>query len=174
MIACLQHAYEDGSQVFVMGNGGSAATASHMAVDLGKTVLPIQSNGTRRFRVTSLTDNVPWITAVANDLGYEQVFAEQLRNHVAPGDVVIAITGSGNSPNVVEGVRVASDHGATTVALLGFDGGVVKDMVDLHVLVRSDHYGFIEDVHAMLSHLVTAFFKTRIGLSLLDQPLTTS
>jgi len=174
VIACLEEAYEAGRHLFVMGNGGSAATASHMAVDLGKTVLPVPSNGARRFRVTSLTDNVPWMTAIANDLGYQHVFAEQLRNHVEAGDVVIAITGSGNSPNIVEGVRVAAEHGATTIALLGFDGGAVKDLVDLHVLVRSDHYGFIEDVHAMLSHLVTAYFKARIGLSLLDERLTTS
>ncbi len=173
VIACLERAYEDGSQVFVMGNGGSAATASHMAVDLGKTVLPADSNGTRRFRVTSLTDNVPWMTAIANDLGYEHVFAEQLRNHISPGDVVVAITGSGNSPNIVEGVRVALEHGATTIGLLGFDGGAVKDLVDLYVLVRSDHYGFVEDVHSMLSHLVTAYFKARIAFSLLDEPLPT-
>ncbi len=126
VIACLERAYEDGSQVFVMGNGGSAATASHMAVDLGKTVLPADSNGTRRFRVTSLTDNVPWMTAIANDLGYEHVFAEQLRNHISPGDVVVAITGSGNSPNIVEGVRVALEHGATTIGLRAAPHEVIK------------------------------------------------
>ena len=161
MMGCLEDAYREGRQVFIIGNGGSAATASHMACDLGKNTLRIENKETaRRFRVMALTDNVPWITALANDLGYEHVFSEQLKNLVQEGDLVIAISGSGNSSNIVEGVRVAKALGAKVVGILGFDGGKVREMVDVSVVVKGNEYGYIEDIHMVLDHLATKYFNT--------------
>lgn len=161
VIGCLESAYQHQKQVFIIGNGGSAATASHMACDLGKNCLPRSAGGNMlRFRVVALTDNVPWMTALANDLGYKYIFSEQLKNLAHDGDLVVVISGSGNSPNIVEGVTVAKTLGATVVGILGFDGGVVREMVDAYVLVNSDNYGYIEDVHLILDHLFTAHFRT--------------
>jgi D-sedoheptulose 7-phosphate isomerase len=163
VIQCLEQAYRQGKQVFIIGNGGSAATASHMACDLSKNTLPqVASDAIRRFRVIALTDNVSWITALANDLGYESVFAEQLKNLVKNSDLVIAISGSGNSPNIVEGLKVAKALGAKTIGLLGFDGGECKSIVDLHVIVNAADYGYIEDVHMVLDHVITAWFRAEV------------
>lgn len=109
----------------------------------------------------SLTDNVPWMTALANDLGYEHIFSEQLKNLVQEGDLVIAITGSGNSRNIVEGVKAAKAMGAKVVGLLGFDGGEVQGMVDACVVVENMKYGYIEDIHLILNHLVVEYFQAR-------------
>jgi len=164
VIGYLEEAHREGRQVFIIGNGGSAATASHMACDLGKNILPREGRETtRRFRVMALTDNVPWITALANDLGYEHIFAEQLKNLVQEGDLVIVISGSGNSPNIVEGVRVARALGAKVVGILGFDGGKVREIVDACVIVGNENYGYIEDVHMSLDHLFTAYFRTLLA-----------
>lgn len=162
---CLERAYRDEAQVFIIGNGGSAATASHMACDLAKNVLPRERGAcSRSFRVLALTDNVSWTTALANDLGYEHIFSEQLRSIVREGDWVIAISGSGNSPNVVEGVRMAKALGAKTLGILGFDGGSVKELVDVYVLVEDFNYECVEDVHVILSHLITSYLRRTIGL----------
>jgi D-sedoheptulose 7-phosphate isomerase len=135
-----------------------------MACDLSKTILGRKRHdGAKGFRVIALGDNGPGLTAWANDVGYERVFAEPLRNWVDKGDVVIAITGSGNSPNVVEAVKTAKAQGAKTIALLGFDGGLVKQLVDAYILVESDRYGHIEDVHLALNHLITAYFEVFIS-----------
>lgn len=162
VIRCLDEAYREGKQVFIIGNGGSAATASHMACDLGKVILPEEGDAKPRFRVMALTDNVPWITALANDLGYEYVFAEQLKNLLHKGDLVIAFSGSGNSPNIIEGIRVAKSLGAKVLGILGFDGGKAGEMVDSSIIVRSEQYGYIEDVHLVLDHLVTGYFRTSL------------
>jgi D-sedoheptulose 7-phosphate isomerase len=160
LVAELQRAYAEGRQVFIIGNGGSAATASHFACDLAKTILgrPIDRRA-KLFRVISLVDNMALITAWANDFSFDDVFAEQLRLLGQPGDVLVAITGSGNSPNVLAAVDVAKQLGIRTVGLLGFDGGLVKDRLDTCVVVHSDHYGHIEDMHMMLVHLTTAYFS---------------
>ena len=123
----LQQAYDGDRQIFIVGNGGSGATASHMACDLAKTALgPKQmDNATRRFRVMSMTDNVPLITALANDFGYEHIFSEQLNLFARPADLLLVISGSGNSPNVVKAVELAKGMGLRTAGLLGFDGGKV-------------------------------------------------
>lgn len=163
VIRYLEEAYRKGKQIFIIGNGGSAATASHMACDLGKITSPESDNAAWRFRVTSLTDNVPWITALANDLGYEYVFSEQLKNLLHKGDMVIAISGSGNSPNIIEGIREAKFLGATVLGILGFDGGKALGMVDASILVRSENYGHVEDVHMVLDHLITAYFHTLLA-----------
>ena len=159
LITALETAHRNRRHVFIAGNGGSAATASHMACDLNKTV-----NGNElhapgpRFHVVSLADNVPWMTAIANDLGYDYVFSEQLHNLCEAEDLLIAITGSGNSPNVIEAVKIAKSLGAKVFGILGFDGGIIRELVDEYVLVESNHYGFIEDIHMVLDHLVTAYF----------------
>ncbi len=154
----LYSAYLQGSKVLIIGNGGSAATASHMACDLTKGVFRFASASSglnRRFKVLALTDNVPLITAWANDTDYTRVFVEQLRIHVDSGDVVIAISGSGNSPNIVEAVKLAQALGATTIGILGFDGGALRDLVHASILVPSDDYGIIEPVHLALDHVLT-------------------
>ena len=146
-------AQRDGRHVYVLGNGGSAATASHLACDLSKATVV---SGRRRLRVTALSDNVALLTAWANDTSFDRVFAEPLLNHLDPGDVVIAISASGNSPNVVEAVRVANDMRATTVGLLGFTGGRLLEMVSVSLCVRSHDYGVVEDCHMVLGHAITA------------------
>lgn len=163
-ITRIERAYDDGHQIFIAGNGGSAATASHMACDLGKTTLGrAPAPGTRRFRAIALTDNMPLVTAWGNDVSYDQVFAEQLRNLANPNDLLIVITASGNSPNILEAVRAARELGVVTLGLLGFDGGAVKGLLDHSVVARSDDYGHIEDAHTVLNHLITAFFKRRLA-----------
>jgi D-sedoheptulose 7-phosphate isomerase len=117
----------------------------------------------RRFRAIALTDNMPLITAWGNDSSYELVFAEQLRNLAHNDDLLVVITGSGNSTNIVEAVRVARQLGLSTIGLLGFEGGVVKGMLDHSIVVASNNYGYIEDAHMVLNHLVTEYFKRAIG-----------
>ena len=156
----VERAYRDDRQVFVIGNGGSATTASHMACDLAKNIYPARAlAGIRRFRVLSLTDNVGLITALANDCGYDRVFAEQLSYYVRPGDLVIAISASGNSPNVLEALVAARAAGARTAALLGFDGGRARELADLAVVIDSRDYGHVEDAHLVVNHLVTAWMR---------------
>jgi len=159
-IAYFQSAYEAGQQVFIIGNGGSAATASHMACDLAKSVLGRANQPqTPRFRAIALTDNMPLVTAWGNDASYELVFAEQLRNLANSGDLLVVITGSGNSTNIVEAVRAARELGVTAIGLLGFEGGAVRALLDHSVIVPSNNYGYIEDAHMILNHLVTEYFK---------------
>lgn len=129
-----------------------------MACDLAKTVFGKKLDRTRRrFRVMSLTDNVPFITAVANDFGYEHVFTEQLVVSARRGDLLVVITGSGNSPNVVAAVRMAREMSLRTAGLLGFDGGEVLPLLDTPVLIPDFSYGFVEDLHMVLDHLATAY-----------------
>ena len=162
-VAELERAYREDRQIFIVGNGGSAATASHMACDLAKTVLGQQPDPTtRRFRVMALTDNVPLITAIANDVGYEHVFTEQLARFACRGDVLVVITGSGNSPNVVNAVRMARERGLRTAGLLGFDGGQVLPLLDTPLLIPDFSYGFVEDLHMVLDHLTTAYFSRQL------------
>jgi len=154
--AILERSRTDGRTIFLMGNGGSAATASHIALDLGKgTIRP----GAPRLRAIALTDNVPVLTAWANDTSYERVFAAQLETWVRPGDVVIAISSRGRSPIVLEAVRRARTMGAVTIGLSGFDGGVLKDLVDLSLVVPSDVVGQIEDAHLAIGHILTSILS---------------
>jgi D-sedoheptulose 7-phosphate isomerase len=155
----LFRAYQHDKQVFVVGNGGSAATASHMACDLGKNT--IQAN-VARFRIMSLTDNTPLLSALANDLGYDAVFAEQLMNLIRRGDVLVAITGSGSSANVVEAMRYSRSRGATVIALVGFEGGDAAELADEYILVPSDDYGLVEDVHMILNHVLVGYFREKL------------
>ena len=148
-------ARSEGSTVFVCGNGGSAATASHFATDLGKGASYGQPE---RFRVVALTDSVPTITAYANDVGYEVVFAEQLRGLGKPRDVLVTISGSGTSPNIIRAIEAARDLQLDVISLTGFAGGESGPISDIHVNVPSDHMGRIEDVHMALCHVAAFAF----------------
>jgi len=158
----LLEAKRDRRTVYVLGNGGSAATASHLASDLCRTEA---GTGRRGLRAICLTDNVAAFTAVANDTGFETAFAELLALQVRQGDVVIAISGSGSSPNVLQGVEVARRRGATTVALVGFGGGELAALVDLAVCLECRHYGVAEDLHLALAHMIAIYMAgpRRIG-----------
>jgi D-sedoheptulose 7-phosphate isomerase len=156
----LFRAYQNGKQVLTLGNGGSASTASHMSADLGKNT--IQAN-MRRFRVLSLNDNVSLLTALANDKGYENVFSEQISNLIRPGDLLIVISASGDSPNVLEAIRCAQSRSAGVAGLLGFGGGQAARMVDVPIVVASSDYGIVEDVHLIINHILVEHFQLRLG-----------
>jgi len=151
LIELLLGALQADRQVLIMGNGGSAATASHFVNDFNKGV---SEKLGRRFRFICLNDNVSTLMAIANDIGFEQVFEFQLRNYLSPGDVVIGISGSGNSENVVRAMEYANTQGAHTVGLLGFDGGRLARIVKLPIIIRSDNMQHVEDLHLLLDHLV--------------------
>jgi D-sedoheptulose 7-phosphate isomerase len=155
----LIEAYENSRMIFLFGNGGSAALASHLACDLGKGTV----NGSgRRFRVLSLTDNVPLMTAWANDAHYEDIFAEQLENYVRPQDIAFAISGSGNSPNVLNALKTARRAGAVTIGLGGFQGGQMKNLCDLCLVVPSDNMQMIEDLHLCIAHALFTRIRRRL------------
>ena len=142
-------------QVFVFGNGGSAANASHFVTDLGKGA---SDKVGRRFRCLSINDNVSWITAIGNDYAYEDVFVRQLENYARPGDLVMAMSVSGNSPNVVKALDWAKRHGVFTVALVGGKRGRLAEIADLPVVIDSHHYGRVEDAHMAICHMVCYAF----------------
>jgi D-sedoheptulose 7-phosphate isomerase len=150
----LRTARDGGAQVFIAGNGGSAATATHWVNDLGKAT---QKSGRTRFRVIGLADNISWFSALANDEGYERVFAGQLENLARPGDVLAVISASGNSPNLVRAVEHARAAGMTSIAFLGFDGGRLLDLVDEAFWVRTPpgEYGLVESMHSVACDIVT-------------------
>ena len=142
--------YNQNGQIFVMGNGGSAATASHIANDLGKGTAHLG----HRLRVISLTDNVSTMTAWSNDACYEDVFVEQLKGLANPGDLVIGISASGNSENVLRAIRHANAIRCKTIGWTGFGGGQLAEITDISVIVDSHEYGPVEDVHLMLNHIL--------------------
>lgn len=151
----LAEAHRRDRSVYVCGNGGSAATASHLAVDLGKNT----PNGPGpRMRILSLTDNVPWLTALANDRGYEDCFSEQLRNYLRPDDVVIGISASGNSDNVVRAFELARANNAHRLALVGFDGGHLDRLATHRIWVDSWDYGIVESMHLIVVHMLVSMF----------------
>jgi len=163
IISALLKAYKDNSQIFIMGNGGSASLASHFACDLSKgTLQNVHDDNEKRFRVISLTDNIALMTAYSNDLGYEHVFSQQLKNLVNEGDVVIGISASGNSKNVINAISLAKKSKAVSIGLLGFDGGKLKEIVDLKLWVNKDNYGIVEDVHSSLQHMICFAVKERV------------
>lgn len=157
----LDDARARGANIFFMGNGGSAATASHFANDLGKGA---SVDGCKPFRAVSLADNVALITALANDEGYDRIFTAQLEKLLGEGDVVVAISASGNSPNIVKAVEYANSVGAVTVGLTGFSGGRLKEVAQhcIHVETPKGEYGPVEDVHMILDHLVTTYLKMKL------------
>lgn len=163
----LYQACRDERRVFIFGNGGSAALASHLACDLGKGTHPISAIGgsagaPRRLKVISLTDNVPMISAWANDASYEDVFAEQMENFIEPGDVAFGISGSGNSPNVLKALQLARQRRAVTVGFTG-QGGKMIELLDYAVVVPSRHMQLIEDAHLIMAHMVFLDLKARLS-----------
>lgn len=174
VLRLLEEAYLNGHRIFIMGNGGSAATASHFALDLAKnTIVP----GASRLKAISLTDHVPLITAWSNDTAYEYVFAEQLANMIEPGDVVIGISASGNSLNLINALQLARVSRAFTIGLLGAKGGKIKDMVDAHVLAPGQNIEQEEDAHMILAHVITRHMREvarSYSQTLLFASLTTS
>ena len=150
----LLSAQREGRTIFILGNGGSATTASHMACDLGKgAAVP----GSPRLRAISLTDNIALLTAWANDVNYESVFKEQLANLLEPGDIVVGISASGNSPNVLRAIEFANQHGAVTIGFIGFGGGKLRDLVQIDVTISSRNYGVVEDFHSILNHVLAQY-----------------
>ena len=159
-------AWEQGRFVFIMGNGGSGTTASHMSEDLGKSTLrndDLGDESKRRLKVISLTDNAGWIMAVGNDLSYDQIFVQQLMNYGAEGDLVIAISGSGNSPNVLNAVDWANRHGLITFGLTGYSGGKLKAVQQHGLHIELDDMGMVESIHLCLFHWVLNDVYARIN-----------
>ena len=159
-------AWEHEKFVYIIGNGGSGTTASHMAEDLGKSTLQeedLHDESRRRLKVLSLTDNAGWLMAVGNDLGYDQIFVQQLMNYGQAGDLLIAISGSGNSPNVLEAVEWANRHGLKTFALTGFDGGKLHSLSQAGLHVPLNDMGMVESVHLCLFHWVLNDIFARIN-----------
>lgn len=156
----LLRAYRNDKQVLTLGNGGSSSTASHMAADLAKNTI---GPNMRRFRIASLNENAAIVTALANDLGYEHVFSEQLINVIRAGDVLVAVSASGNSPNVLNAIRQAQGASAEVVALLGFDGGEAAKLADNAIVVPSWDYGVVEDVHLMINHMLVGYFQAHLA-----------
>jgi D-sedoheptulose 7-phosphate isomerase len=156
VLRLLEEAYYNGHRVFIMGNGGSAATASHFALDLAKNTIV---SGAPRLKAISLTDHVPLITAWSNDTAYEHIFAEQLANLMEPGDVVLGISASGNSLNVINAMLLAKQYRAYTVALLGAKGGKIKDIVDAYILAPGQNIEQEEDAHMILAHVITRHMR---------------
>lgn len=160
IVEIVLEARDRGATLFVLGNGGSASAASHIACDWGKgTSIP----GKRRLRVISLSDNMALMTAWANDVHYESVFKEQLENLLQPRDLVLGITASGNSPNVLRAMEYAKKSGAFTIGFIGFGGGKLKSLVDLDITVSSRNYGQVEDLHMTLNHIISQFLKEKFA-----------
>jgi D-sedoheptulose 7-phosphate isomerase len=157
-----EQAYHADRTIFICGNGGSAATASHWVCDYAKgTVSP----KARRLRMISLGDNAATLTAYANDVGYNVVFSEPIRTFVRQQDVVVLITASGNSPNILEAARAAKEVGAITVGLIGFGGGKLSALVDYQITVSCREYGPVEDLHMVLDHITSLYMRKIIAES---------
>jgi D-sedoheptulose 7-phosphate isomerase len=154
-ITLLARARDEDRRIFVCGNGGSASTASHFATDMVKGA---SYGRDKRFRIMALTDSLPTITAYSNDVSYECVFVEQLKNFAEPGDVLIAVSGSGNSPNVLRAVEYANSIGCRTIGLSGRDGGALGKLAELNLHVGHPHMGRIEDGHMVILHMICYYF----------------
>jgi D-sedoheptulose 7-phosphate isomerase len=155
LIGKLSTALREGRRIFVFGNGGSAANASHFATDLGKGA---SDKLGRRFQVLSLNDNVSWMTALANDYSYEEVFSGQLKNYARPGDFALALSVSGNSPNCVKALMWAKQNGLRTAALVGARRGRMAEVAEQVLVINDTHYGRVEDVQMSICHLLSYAF----------------
>ncbi len=166
MADLIYEAWDSGQFVYIFGNGGSGTTATHMSEDLGKSTLhesDLNDESKKRLKVMSLTDNLGWIMAVGNDLSYDQIFVQQLMNYGSKGDVAIAISGSGNSPNVLNAVDWANRHGLKTFGLTGFGGGKLREMAQTGLHVPLDDMGMVESIHLSLFHWVLNDVFARIN-----------
>lgn len=154
-ITVLQKAWQADKNIFVFGNGGSAANASHFTTDLGKGSSDQMS---KRFKVLSINDNVSWITAIGNDYAYEDIFKRQLENYGQPGDIVITMSVSGNSPNLLRAVEWAKEKGLTVLAFVGAKRGGLAEVADHLIVIDSEHYGRVEDCHMGICHMLCYAF----------------
>jgi D-sedoheptulose 7-phosphate isomerase len=164
LIGVLESARNAGRRIFVIGNGGSAANASHFTTDLGKNASDAHGGGLPPFRVVSLTDNLPWISAIGNDLAFDEIFVRQLKNLATRGDVLIGVSVSGNSPNLVRAFEWARDHGLATIALVGGKRGAIADLASHVIAVADTHYGRVEDVQMNILHMLCYAFVENSGL----------
>ena len=155
LIGRLRSALQENRQIFVFGNGGSAANASHLATDLGKGASDKMG---KRFRVLSLNDNVSWMTALANDYAYEDIFVGQLQNYGQPGDLALSLSVSGNSPNCVKALAWAKQHGLHTVAMVGAKRGRMAEIAEQVIVINDTHYGRVEDAQMTICHMVCYAF----------------
>lgn len=166
LIEKLRSLYREDRQLFTFGNGGSAANSSHFITDLGKgssdKIAP--ANNGRRFRCFSLNDNVSWMTALGNDYAYEDVFVRQLENYARPGDMVLGISVSGSSPNVVKACKWAKEHGVYVAVLVGAKRGTVAPYADELVVINDTHYGRVEDAQMAILHMLCYAFMELPGL----------
>lgn len=156
VLQVFETAYAEDRTVYICGNGGSWATAAHWVCDFSKGV---NSPGARRMRMLGLGDNIPLLTAYGNDVHYDQVFAEPVRTYVRPRDVVVLLTASGNSPNILAAAQAAREAGAITVGLIGFGGGRLAAMVDHSIVVDCKEYGPVEDLHMILDHIISLYMR---------------
>lgn len=166
VLETLEQVFLAGKKIYIAWNGGSAATASHMASDLQKTTLwkqPQTKNDIFKFKAISLSDNIPVMTAWGNDEWFDYIFSEQLKVLWEQWDVLVIITGSGNSKNILQVIETAKNIGIKTIGFLWFDGGKAKSMLDQSILVPSNKYGPIEDIHMILDHLITWYFQQQIN-----------
>lgn len=157
IILALEKTIKNKSKIYVVGNGGSSATASHMANDLG---IGLKRRGLINFNITSLGDNSAVTSAIANDIGFENIFYMQLENILMPEDVIIAISCSGNSPNIIKVIDYAKVVGSTVIGVTGFDGGKLKEISDInfHVDAPKGEYGLVEDIHMILDHMIYSYY----------------
>ena len=159
IVDTLLEAQVNARQIFLFGNGGSAITASHFTCDLAKTAaVP----GKPPLRAICLTDNIALITAIANDISYNDIFVEQMSMLWNDGDLAIGISASGNSPNVIKAMEYANDHSGRTIGICGFGGGKLAKIVDLHITFSSYNYGVVEDMHLIINHLISQAFQQRL------------
>jgi len=163
IIKLIEEAVRNKKTIFVAGNGGSAATGAHLVEDFQKLNLGKHPQAKKeRVKAICLTDNIPLMTAWANDEGFEYIFSEPLKNLGEAGDLIILITGSGNSKNILEAAKVAKELNIKTVGLLGFDGGQAKDLVDEYLIVSDNGYAYVEDLHMILIHLIANYFSDKL------------
>lgn len=157
IINALEQTLINNSNIYIIGNGGSAATASHMVNDLG---VGLKRRNIKKFNVISLADNTPVCSAIANDIGYENIFYMQLKDAISPNDIIIAISCSGNSQNIIKAVEYANSNNLTTIGLTGFDGGKLKDISDISFQVKTEkgEYGLVEDMHMILDHIIYSYY----------------
>ena len=170
IISILAEAYRNDRQVFISGNGGSAASANHFVCDFGKNAVPFKGTGPgrRRFRIISVSDNIEKITALGNDIAFEEIFRQQLINLMREGDVFIAISASGNSPNIVRACEYAKEMQSRIIVLAGFDGGKIREFAEAAIVVPLESYEQIEDIHLIILHMVVYYFKNHpevLGIS---------